>query len=277
MTPRLFILQTCDVSVTDNPGLDREVTHQHLVRVSDFLDPNNPRSMMNITIPQFKDALKEKSVKFYLEKDEFYLAKIVKPTPTVNRLRYSFWAEYDQAQEEKRDMVEENIWRGVCSQDQFFTQIKKLKVQAWMLYPVVDYTVAIEEALMFGLGKVREILEFPLYQTKTTKVGKGDKKEDYMTEKVPDYKVADLMLKAVKMLEDRSKGGVVQKLESKTVQENRNLNVTVHKGNPEPVAPVDEGLMELEIRKLENKFSDKEEAIEVEVVRTDPGTEVEPT
>ena len=241
--------------------LDPDVNHQHLVRVTDFLDPENPRSMVNITIPILQEACQHTSVRFNLKKDEFYLAKMVKPTPTVNRLRLSFWKEYERAQNFNENMISENIWRGVCSEEQFLRLASQVKVQSWILYPVVDYDVAVEEALNYGIGRIREIFDFPLYETKVIKTG-----EDHKIVEVPNTKVADLMLKAVKMLDDRVKGGITHKIEQTVTQENKNLHL--HKNVDEPVTiEQTPDLLEEEIRKLESKVTGKDnQVIEAEVV-----------
>jgi len=225
---------------------EKDIPSQQLVRVSDFNDPSNPRSMVNITTDEFAMALNTSSIKLLLSKDEYNLCKVVQPTPTLNRLRMSFWDEYDRAQEDNDKMVQENIWRGVCSEDQFFKITMKPKSKAWMLYPVVDYDLAINEALTYGLGKIREIFEFPLYKIEVSKAGK----DKYETRKVPDVKVADLMLKTVNMLSDRAKGAVVKKIETKTT----GTNLHVHADVPAEIKDQAADVLAEEIRRLEGSI-----------------------
>jgi hypothetical protein len=229
-----------------------------LTRSHDLFERENPRSLINIAPEVFQAGLEHSSVRLYLRKDEKSLEKIVKPTPTLNRLRQRFWIEYDLAQDQKRSMQAENIWMGICSLDLFLSTVEKYKYQAWILMPLPRYDDVIEEALHAGLNRVREIFEFPLYEKKAVK---RNGVEQIIT--VPNYKAADLMLKTVKMLDDRARGGVVQKIE----QTNKNLHL--HKNADRSVTSVENenDLIEAEIRRLENKISgNKAKVIEAEIV-----------
>ena len=131
------------------------------------------------------------------------------------------------------------------------------------MFPVVEYDSLVEEALNYGLNRIREIFDFPLYEIKSIKIG-----DKYETKSLPNVKVADLMLKTVKMLDDRSKGAVTQRIEQKVTQENRNLHVHANANTPTNVDNLAHpDLVEAEIRKLENKLVNKDEqVIEAEIV-----------
>ena len=230
----------------------------HLTRSHDLFERENPRSLINIAPEVFKRGLEHDSVRLYLKKDEKSLEKIVKPTPTLNRLRQRFWLEFDLAQDQKRNMRAENIWMGICSLDLFMSVVEKFKYQAWLLLPLPRYDDIIEEALTAGLNRIREVFEFPLYEKKEVK-----RNGIMQLIEVPNYRAAELMLKTVKMLDDRAKGGVVQKIE----QTNKNLHL--HKNADKEVRDVEDetDLIEAEIKRLEKKISgNKAKVIEAEVV-----------
>jgi hypothetical protein len=229
-----------------------------LTRSHDLFERENPRSLINIAPEVFKAGLEHSSVRLYLKKDEKSLEKIVKPTPTLNRLRQRFWIEFDLAQDQNRKMKAENIWMGVCSLDLFLSVVEKFKYQAWILMPLPRYDDIIEEALHAGLNRVREIFDFPLYEKKEVK---RNGIPQLIT--VPNYKAADLMLKTVKMLDDRVKGGVVQKIE----QTNKNLHLHSNADGNVRSVENENDLIEAEIKRLEKKISgNKAKVIEAEIV-----------
>lgn len=235
----------------------------NLTRSHDLFDRENPRSLVNIAPDVFKVGLDHSSVRLYLKKDEKSLEKIVKPTPTLNRLRQRFWLEFDLAQDQKRDMVPENIWMGICSLDYFLSAVEKFKHQAWILMPLPKYEDIIEEALTAGLNRIREVFEFPLYEKKVFKVDGRDQLRE-----VPNYKAADLMLKTVKMLDDRAKGGIIQKLEKRVENKNLHLHAKAEGSVKEGANEIDtQNFIEEEIRRLEKKLvGNKAKVIEAEVV-----------
>lgn len=233
-----------------------------LTRIHDLYDRENPRALINVAPDVVKAGLEHSSVRLYMKKDEESLKKIVKPTPTLNRLRQRFWLEFDLSQDQKRDMIETNIWMGICSLDLYLNYMEKYKYQAWILMPLPKYEDIIEEALTAGLNRIREIFEFPLYEKKSFKQG-----NESVIREVPNYKAADLMLKTVKMLDDRAKGGVVQKIESRVTQENRNLHLHASTNDGQKNSEHSKDLIEQEIKRLEQKLTgNKSKVVEAEII-----------
>jgi hypothetical protein len=126
-----------------------------------------------------------------------------RPTATEARIRLAFWQEYERTQMKHAfQMQVKNIYAGVCTHQHFYTRVlQRPEILAWMLMPPASYQVAMEEALNFGVERLREILELPIMLPN----GK------------PDTSTASLILKTVAFLDMRVKGAIVQK----------NLNVNV--------------------------------------------------
>ena len=179
----------------------------------DYTDLDNERSLINIVPDKLKQKLKCEKIMNLLEHDEMALRKIVKPSVTSNRLRSSFWIEYNLAQSNKTMMKMENVYKGICSRQNFYVLIDKDATVAWMLMPVADYHIALHEAHGFGVDRLREILNMPLYKHELIKTKDGSKSKARRTS-TPDIRMAQLFVKVFELLDNRVKGAVVQKIHS---------------------------------------------------------------
>ncbi len=175
-------------------------------------DKDNPRSLINM-LPEkprtaIQNALWEEPS--YFELDERDLYKKMRDenqsiSPTDNRLRLKFWMEYDHAMQFGKKQIDMGrVSAGICSHEYFYGKyLSNPKKVAWLVCPPTGYMIKCNEALEFGLEKMREILEVP------AKVG----------DKV-DVKLGELQLKILQMLDVRVKGAPVQR----NVQINANLH-----------------------------------------------------
>ncbi len=94
--------------------------------------------------------------------DEKALAKAVSPSPTDNRLRLNFWMAYDIAQNSQRRIVMTSVYSGVCTRTYFEEHWTHFPERmAWMLCMPDNYESVLEEAIVHGLKKMREILDIP--------------------------------------------------------------------------------------------------------------------
>jgi hypothetical protein len=148
------------------------------------------------------EAIREKMVMLsedFRVMSETDIRKKLKPTPTDNQLRLSFWLEYNAVQESfLPKMVIANVLRGICSEDYFYGSYLQNPIRvAWLITPPVHYTVKMTEALEFGIERLREVLEYPLTDAK----GKVN------------VALARLMSTIVQQLETRVHGAVAQKLQ----------------------------------------------------------------
>ena len=122
-------------------------------------------------------------------------------------LRYSFWAEYNRAQEEARPMLDVNIYSGVCAKSTYYQRIKAGKNVGYMIRPPTNYIRSLEEILDIGIGKLREIMTAPVMNAKGTM----------------NTAAAKIMLQAFQLVDQRLKGAVAIKHE--VLQKNLNVNL----------------------------------------------------
>lgn len=203
-------------------------------RVNPIKDTSNPRSIINLTPSSVSNAIGYIPESIF-ELGERELKQAAKPTEIEERLRYSFWREYDQAQSALRRINLANIYGGVCSQTHFLKNIVSNSFKlAYILTPPLDYEVQMQELLGLGLEQLRDILLQPHVDDN----GK------------PNPKMADVKQKIVESLHLRVKGAVPYRMETK------NLNVNVDgskqgqlssKSNIS-ISEIDRELQELEAR-----------------------------
>lgn len=172
------------------------------------------------------------------------------PTPTDNRLRIAFWQAYDRAQAEGKMRLEiGSIFVGVCTKAYFYNEyLSRPEKVAWLVCPPASYTVMMEEALTFGLGQLRDILNTP----HTLEDDKGELKID--------LKLATLKAKIVAMLDVRINGAPTQKIE----QRNMNLNIETTDKRVQDIM-TSNSMEEIEARLIELRRLDKKQLKEIEV------------
>lgn len=151
-----------------------------------------------------------------------------RPNKLDHTLRLGFWKEYDQAQHENRKMNMPLIHAGICEKPQF-SQIWRFPHKvAWITNRPMAYDVMMSEALEFGISQLRDILELD-HSKEGGKI---------------DTKLIEAKIKIVKMLDDRVKGAVLQRIEQKT------LGVNVHTTDKQVASLAMAGSMEEIERKL---------------------------
>ena len=177
------------------------------LRTFSYMGFEDKNSVENLLPEDIKDLLLRKAVLNQAIEDEEVLRKRVKPSIVLNRLRLGFWKEYDYAQFKGKKMCLENIYRGVCSEEEFLNILETTRYGAWLLKPPTDYISNLEEALCTGINRLREMLEIPLYEERHVKVGR----DEYVKQKVFDKGAAEILLKVVNMVDSRVNGAVVQR------------------------------------------------------------------
>ena len=206
-----------DIVPIDNVG--QEIDQKIEV---EFFNKENKKSVYNMMPVKWMRIVERSGMKEELEKEEWEVKKGLKITPTLNRLRYSFWNEYYRSVDSNSGrMVQKNIFRGVCSMEVYEKMLRNNAYVAWILCPPSDTVVSLRETLNYGLDRIREILDLPLHKLESVKVGK----DEFEDREVVDEKVANLMLKAVAMVDLRLHGSYVQvaKIEQKTLNVNKNV------------------------------------------------------
>lgn len=195
-------------------------------------DVSNPRSVVSLTseIPTLQKALKE--LLFMdpqlMELDEHELQQKARPSLTLSRLRMAFWNEYEKANQQNRKMHLSKIIAGVCTETVFKKKVLNDHVRlAYILVPPKDYVITTKEALDRGLDSLRAIV--------------GAKVVDDDGNLIP--KSADIVLKAVALLDMRVKGAVVQRIDQRSLNVNVNKDVTPdHSHMPQTVEDLDRQL-----------------------------------
>lgn len=129
-------------------------------------------------------------------------------TTLLKQLKLSLWNQYRVAHEKNLSHISPSaVYDHLCSRAYFYVDVvDRPHVYAWMLHPPVSYEVATEEALNYGIERVREMLTAPLF----SEAGNFIKEN------------AAVILSAVKFLDSRVKGSPLQRIEQK------NLSVHMH-------------------------------------------------
>jgi len=222
----------------------------------EFFNKDNKKSVYNLLPAKWVKILNRVGIRDEIEKEEWEIKKNLQITPTLNRIRYSFWNEYYRAVDTNKNMVNKNIFAGICSVEAYTRILRNNAYIAWILCPPADTVIALKETLNYGLDRIREILDLPLYKIESVRVGK----DDFEDREVVDEKVANLMLKAVAMVDLRLHGSYVQvqKIEQKTINVNRNItSVENSYAAPQELDNIDSKLEQLraevkrEVKKLE--------------------------
>lgn len=205
-----------------------------------LLDRSDKKSVVNLVPPEVSRNIEEMAFEHpeYLEVDERVLQKMLREKgctlgATENRLRISFWQEYNRAQDFGVKMKMVNVYAGVCSKIYFMQKIvEKREKLAWLLVPPVAYTNAMEEALMFGLEKIRDVLDVKMYDAKGALI----------------MKHAELVLRTVQWLDQRVKGAIVQKVDTRSLVMHGNMNNRPTNSEPLTMEAVQKQLAGLEAK-----------------------------
>jgi hypothetical protein len=159
-------------------------------------DQTNPRSLINIAPEVVVTVLLEKMPVPYLYMTESALEKQFRPSADLQKIRVAFWKEYESAQSELRRMSLGNIGRYLGYPSLVIIRsLKDVEKLAVILCPVTSYDNFLEESLMAGSRRLREIIDLPFFKDDGT----------------PDHKTMELVLKAIAFIDMRKHGGIVQK------------------------------------------------------------------
>ena len=137
--------------------------------VKDLWNRCEPRSLVNLVPPVTAECFIRASVERtdLFGHDERTLLKLLKdekahPTPTDNRLRVSFWMEYERAQMNNTGMEMLSVFSGVCTKPYFYhTYLLCPHKVAWLVCQPSSYEKYADEAINFGLEQLRDVLEIP--------------------------------------------------------------------------------------------------------------------
>jgi len=204
-----------------------------------LFDEDNPLSVGSIMPTNLKNRIKlvvhDNPELFLLDETGLYEALTKRdacPTATDNRLRLSFWGEYESACTTGRHMNISNVCAGTISTSYFVQRyVTTPEKLAWLLMPPVKYDVLVTEALSHGLMRLREMLDMPIHET--------DKHGNIKI----SPKLLEMKLKIVAMLDMRMKGAFVE----------RKINVNVQRSVKEEVNRINMEELDAQLEKLEDK------------------------
>jgi hypothetical protein len=194
------------------PGRPKAVSDE---AISALYDPENPQALINMIPPRLvpiMDRIKEKLPRMLL-RTERELRNYCEPDERDDRVRLSFWDEYNAATAAGKKMSLQSIICGSCSWEGWVTIYEPNNHKMlWVFTPPTSYVSAMRQILYRGTERLLEIMNLPLMD----KEGKID------------AKVATLVLKAWQLADMRVKGGIVQRMQVE--QKNLNLNLNADSG-----------------------------------------------
>ena len=186
--------------------------------------------------------------------DERELRAHVKPNSSVEALRNSFWVEYAKARDKCLRMQMSSVYSGICSAEYFINNVLKSPgMTAWVMRPPVDYSRAMEALLIFGIERLREIMEAPVYKTTRDKHG-------IMTRSL-DADAAKVVLKAYELVDMRMKGNFTQRSEVKSLHVHADVKELAEKDSMEDI--------ERRLRDLRKRERELEQGGSIETTATE--------
>lgn len=176
------------------------------------LTEDDPQSIYKLVPEWLADKIR-KIPKEYWDLSTEDLRRKVRPGKVVETLRYSFWLEYNATVfQGKKGIVLQRVYGPICTDVYFGNEVcNSPLLLCWMLHPPQNYTNCLEALLDHSLERVREIVNLPIVDEETKKV---------------DHKIAKMIIDIHDKLQDRLKGTVVQRLETKNMNLNLNRPVT---------------------------------------------------
>lgn len=190
------------------PGRPRAVSDEAM---NALYDPHNPNALINRIPDRLKPILERVKAKLprTLMSSEKDVREYCKPDERDERVRLSFWDEYNAATAAGKQMSLQSIICGSCSWETWVTTYEpNNRKMLWVLTPPVSYAMAMRQILHRGTERLLEIMNLPI----------TDKKGNI------DPKVATLILKAWQLADLRIKGGIVQKMQVEQKSVNVNFN-----------------------------------------------------
>ncbi len=130
-------------------------------------------------------------------------------TPTLRRLKMSFWDQYSITVARNLKFISPTeVCKEICSTVFWDVYVvRRPEILAWMFHPPTSFDKKAEEALDYGIDRLREeILTAPLYST-APDGGRGAFNKDN----------AAVILNAIKFLDARVKGSPLQRIEKKSL------------------------------------------------------------
>lgn len=189
------------------------------ISASEALEVSDPRSIVNLLTPKIREKLLEVPGELFQLSEAMLLKWFrrhdIELTAVDHRLRIKLWDEYHLTQDEQRSAMNlRAIFHGVCSK-QFFYQIylNEPRRLAWLLCQPPEYEVEVKRLHEKASKEMEKILAIDHFNHK------GEPNSGLIAKKIQLYKILD----------DRMKGAVLQKVQVDQRVDQRSLNFNVDK------------------------------------------------
>lgn len=196
-----------------------ELTPSHeaapLAEVADegMYDKNDPKSLYNLLPPSMQEHLLRTRNSFLTDLSTESIRKNIKNTAEYNlvqKVRVSFWREYDDAQSTGRKMRMTRVWQGVCeNSSHFFNLMKKDHFSAFVFTKPISKDVRERVLLNYAYEQIEDILLAQHYN-----------KDGSLNPHIAKIKV-DIF----KHMDERVHGGALKRVAVQSEQKNYNVNV----------------------------------------------------
>jgi len=164
-----------------------------------------------------------------------------------NQLRINLWKAVGESLRTGKKVKMGEVHEGVCSRNSFYKVINKDHKLAFMMLPVHRYEEKVETLLDVASSRYMDILSMDINSLKKRAVGMDeDGKVKYDMVKEVDPSKAKVLMDAIVNLENRVKGGAIQK------------NLTMHTEKPDGVDAnsLDINAVKAKLKELDGKLKE---------------------
>lgn len=152
----------------------------------------------------------------YFEMEFGQLEREVEPTQIEMMLRRAFWVEVRRVSTEKGTVIKPvNIYSGICTKENFSLVVNNQKKLVYLLTPPRTYEQNVNHLIDRGMEKLMSVLDAKLVYS-----------NGHM-----DAKATKTLLDVVAYFESRIKGGIKQKVDINSKNQNLDVQVTVSTNN----------------------------------------------
>lgn len=176
------------------------------------------RTLVDYTHGKLREYI-EKIPTQFLMMDIVELREVAKPTRNDYLYRMNFWREFQDVtspSNERRVMKTANIFKH-SNKQVFYAWLEGNPAKlAFMIRPIKDYEEELNQMLLVASDRLWELINMPIHKYQFLKKGQPP-------EKLMDVKAAEIILKTIQMLENRTKGLAVQRIAQKTQVEHTHV------------------------------------------------------
>jgi len=145
------------------------------------------------------------------------LRQRVKPNSNDYYLRANFWKEFQRVTDPGNQgayLSPSKIYKEY-NKATFYEVIRNTARLAFIIRPIKDYEDELNQMMPVAADRLWELINMPVHKYIFPKKG--------VCEKVMDHKAAEIVLKTIQMLENRTKGMAVQRIAQKTQTEHKHV------------------------------------------------------